>query len=234
MGYTQYWKHGTYRLDNGAFDDIEALLKVNLDDASAIVGKEAVDERVEASGRKYAWTLGDVFDFNAFSRRWIRTNAFGETAVFYDGKASLLMAYFLYDYEVNEYSYSEFCKPDHNMLSDATLCAVLIAVSMHNPDADISSDGNWDEDNWQAGAKLYELACGRKAECPRNVALECRTYFKGDEPANAWLSNGSPAYIHVYRDKANIYAPYDKALNGDYLDTEEAIAELTAYGYKAA
>lgn len=234
MGYTQYWKHGTYRLDNGAFEDIEALLKVNLKDMKPIVGEEAVDEYVNALGRRYVWTLGDALDFECLSRHYIHTNSLGETAVFYDSETALWASHYLRDWEVNEFSHREFCKPDHNMLADATLCAMLIAIAVRNPDADISSDGNWCEDNWQAGAKLYELACGRKPECPRNVSLECLEYFKGEEPPNAWRSNGSPAYIHVYRDRAHVYAPYDKALDGDYGTLESAVAALVESGYEAA
>lgn len=234
MGYTQYWKHGTYRLDNGTFEDIEKLLRVSLKDARAIVGDEPVTEYTSKPSLSGQWvsTLGDVTHFEFFSRHCIRTNDFGETAVFYNDETALRAMHYIRDWEVDDFSYKEFCKPDYNELADAMLCAVLIAISMNNPDADISSDGNWCEDNWQAGAKLYELACGRKAECPRNVSLECIAYFKSDGPANARLSNGSPAYIHVYRDRVHVYAPYNKALDGDYASATVAFETLESHGYK--
>ena len=232
MGYTQYWKHGTYRLDNGAFEDIEKLLKVSLDDAKKIVGEEAVDERVAETGRKYVWDLDALYDFEDLSKRYIYTNALGETAMFFDTTAALCMWYYLHDREICDISYSECCKPNHNALDDATLCAILIAISMHNPKAYIRSDGYWCEDNWQAGAKLYELACGVTPTCPENVALEMRVFFKGDEPMNRWHSNGSPAYLHVYQHMAHVYAPYDKALNKDFKTVDDATAMLIAHGYE--
>ena len=221
MGYTQYWKHGTYRLDNGTYEDIGRLLLVSIEDAKAIVGDDAVNEYV--GDRRFVFRLVDVFRFEAMSRHYIRSNSFGETAVFFDDEKAMFAWNYLYDIDVDDLSYKEFCKPDGNELADAMLCAILIAIATNNPDADISSDGTWDEPNWQAGAKLYEKACDRKAECPRLVALECMRFVKGD----------SPAYVHVYKDSADVYAPYDKKLSGNYTSAEDAIATLAVHGYEA-
>lgn len=59
-----------------------------------------------------------------------------------------------------------FCKTARRPY-DAVVGAILIAVKQHQPDAKITSDGNWDESpDWGEPRALYELALGKPAINP--------------------------------------------------------------------
>ena len=149
MGYTHYWKRGAGSFEAAAW---KALCK----DAAAIIGE---------AGKASIWlayesdrpatpadVTAEIIRFNGVGEEGHETFAFTRAAdeewIGKDG---------------TEFS---FCKTARKPY-DAPVCAVLIAAKHHLGKAiRVSSDGEWSEEGWREGARLYARATGRKAACP--------------------------------------------------------------------
>jgi hypothetical protein len=79
--------------------------------------------------------------------------------------------------------HSEFCKThistEHGKSYDLAVCCVLLSAHHHLKER-VSSDGDWDEQNWVMPRVLYAKLTDRLVPCPwpQKQCVECKRFFK--------------------------------------------------------